>query len=83
MKKIILAAALALSGLSLPVHASSEIDTATQAKVTEQLTAQGYEVRRIDSEDGMIEVYAVMGDKMAEIYVDPTTGEVVKLSDED
>ena len=34
MKKIILAAALALSGLSLPVHASSEIDTATQAKVT-------------------------------------------------
>ena len=31
----------------------------------------------------MIEAYAVMGDKMAEIYVDPTTGEVVKLSDED
>ncbi|MCB2144794.1 MAG: PepSY domain-containing protein, partial [Rhodobacteraceae bacterium] len=69
MKKIILAAALALSGLSLPVHASSEIDTATQAKVTEQLTAQGYEVRRIDSEDGMIEVYAMKDGKKVELYL--------------
>ena len=77
MKKIILAAALALSGLSLPVHASSEIDTATQAKVTEQLTAQGYEVRRIDSEDGMIEVYAMKDGKKIELYLNEAL-EIVK-----
>ena len=77
MKKIILAAALALSGLSLPVHASSEIDTATQAKVTEQLTAQGYEVRRIDSEDGMIEVYAMKDAKKVELYLNEAL-EIVK-----
>ncbi|HPE25311.1 PepSY domain-containing protein [Albidovulum sp.] len=77
MKKIILAAALALSGLSLPVHASSEIDTATQAKVTEQLTAQGYEVRRIDSEDGMIEVYAMKDGKKVELYLNEAL-EIVK-----
>ena len=77
MKKIILAAALALSGLSLPVHASSEIDTATQAKVTEQLTAQGYEVRRIDSEDGMIEVYAMKDGKKVELYLNEEL-EIVK-----
>ncbi|MCB2105636.1 MAG: PepSY domain-containing protein, partial [Rhodobacteraceae bacterium] len=50
---------------------------ATQAKVTEQLTAQGYEVRRIDSEDGMIEVYAMKDGKKVELYLNEAL-EIVK-----
>ncbi|MCT8328861.1 PepSY domain-containing protein [Albidovulum sediminis] len=81
MKKIILAAALAVSGLALPAHASDKIDEATQAKITEQLTAQGYEVRKIDSEDGMIEVYALKDGKKFELYLNEAL-EIVKSKEE-
>lgn len=81
MKKIILAAALAVSGLALPALASGKIDEATQAKVTEQLTAQGYEVRKIDSEDGMIEVYALKDGKKFELYLNEAL-EIVKSKEE-
>lgn len=59
-------------GLALPVIASELPDAATQAKIKEQLTAQGYEVRKIDREDGMIEVYAVKDGKTYELYLDAT-----------
>lgn len=81
MKKIILAAALAVSGLALPALASGNIDEATQAKVTEQLTAQGYEVRKIDSEDGMIEVYALKDGKKFELYLNEAL-EIVKSKEQ-
>ncbi|MBE9635747.1 PepSY domain-containing protein [Salipiger mangrovisoli] len=50
--------------------ASPEIPEQTQAQVREKLTAEGYEVRRIDSEDGLIEVYAMKDGKKFEIYLD-------------
>lgn len=55
----------------------------TPEAVQTALTDMGWEVRKLDTEDGYIEAYAVMGDMMAEIYVDPATGNVVKVSDED
>lgn len=42
------------------------------------LTDMGFEVRRIDDEGGKIEAYVVKGKTMAEVYVDPTTGKIVK-----
>ncbi|SPH17879.1 hypothetical protein DEA8626_01407 [Defluviimonas aquaemixtae] len=57
-------------GLALPAIASDLPDAATQAKITENLAAEGYEVRKIDTEDGMIEVYAVRDGKMYELYLD-------------
>ncbi len=63
-------ATLVALGLAVPAIASEAPDAATQAKITEDLTAQGYEVRKIDTEDGMIEVYAVKDGKMYELYLD-------------
>ena len=58
------------------------IDPALQAKVTAQLTAQGYDVRKVQMEDGMIEVYAVKDGKTSEIYLNDNL-EVVKNNGED
>ena len=68
--KTFAAVAALILGLGLPALAGSMPDAATQEKITADLTAQGYEVRKIDSEDGMIEVYAVKDGKMYEIYLD-------------
>ena len=57
-------------GLGLPALASNDIDAATRDKVTAQLVGEGYEVRKIGSEDGMIEVYALKDGKQFEIYLD-------------
>ncbi|SDG25053.1 PepSY domain-containing protein [Alloyangia pacifica] len=62
-----LVAALLTSGAAF---ASPAIPEQTQAQVREKLTAEGYEVRRIDSEDGMIEVYAMKDGKKVELYLD-------------
>lgn len=75
-----LATLISLS-LAVPAFASDAPDAATQAKITEQLTAEGYEVRKIDSEDGMIEVYAVKDGKMYELYLDADL-KVVKTKEE-
>jgi hypothetical protein len=60
-------------------HAESEaaLDPAIEAAVTASLTAQGYEVRKVTTEDGMIEVYAIKDGKTAELYVD-AQGKIIK-----
>jgi hypothetical protein len=75
--------AVALS-LTAPMALASDdtVDAATQDKVRAELTAQGYEVRRIQREDGMIEVYAVKDGKTYELYLDETL-KVVKTADDD
>ncbi|SNR57525.1 PepSY domain-containing protein [Puniceibacterium sediminis] len=53
-------------------HASDAVvlDTAKSDEITSTLTAQGYEVRRVDVEDGMFEVYAMKDGKKMELYLD-------------
>jgi hypothetical protein len=46
------------------------IDAATQEKVTVQLTALGYEVRKMEMEDGMLEVYAVKDGATFQLFLD-------------
>jgi peptidase YpeB-like protein len=50
--------------------ASEKVDTALKDKVTAHLTAQGYDVRKIQMEDGRIEVYAVKDGQAMEFYLD-------------
>lgn len=83
MTKLTTAAVATLIGLGLavPAFAAGAPDAATQSKITEQLTAEGYEVRKIDSEDGMIEVYAIKDGKMYELYLDADL-KIVKTKEE-
>lgn len=68
----LLSAAILATATGSGVMASSDygISQETRAKVTEKLTAEGYEVRKIKSEDGMIEVYALKDGKKLELYLD-------------
>ncbi len=57
--------------LASPVaFASDDVDPALKTKLTEQLKAEGYEVRKVQMEDGLIEAYAVKGDEKFELYFD-------------
>ena len=47
-----------------------DVDAATQAKITELMTAQGYDVRKMEIEDGLLEVYAVKDGKTYQVYYD-------------
>ncbi|HUS53440.1 MAG TPA: PepSY domain-containing protein, partial [Thermohalobaculum sp.] len=79
-----LAAALALP-LSFAA-ASSELDGVivgkTADEITSSLVAQGYEVKKVKPEDGMLEAYALKDGKRYEVYVDTTTGMVSKVKEE-
>jgi hypothetical protein len=77
--------ATAIACLALTANyafASEDIDPALKDKVTKQMTDQGYDVRKIQMEDGMIEVYAVKDGKTAEIYLNDKL-EIVKTNGED
>ena len=78
------------AALALPLGfaaASSELDGASVGKtvgeITASLPAQGYEVRKIKPEDGMLEAYALKDGKRYEVYVDTATGMVAKVKEED
>lgn len=65
------AAILGLSLLAAPMaFAETEVDGATKDKVTADLTAQGYDVRKMEMEDGMVEVYAVKDGKAVQLFLD-------------
>ncbi|SDE31016.1 PepSY domain-containing protein [Ruegeria marina] len=51
----------------------------TEEAVRTSLKDLGYDVRKVEAEDGKIEAYVVKDKKMAEVYVDPATGKVVKI----
>lgn len=68
----ILALALALF---MPVSAfassdSSSLTAERKTEITNKLTAEGYEVRKIDMEDGMIEAYVLKDGQRLELYLD-------------
>ena len=79
-----LAAALTLSAAAA-LAAVSEGDYAgkTEDEITKSLEAQGYKVRKIETEDGYLEAYALLDGQRFEIYVDPETGKVAKIKLDD
>lgn len=49
----------------------------TKEAVTKTLKEAGYEIRKVEVEDGCYEVYAMKDGKKLEIYINPRTGNVV------
>jgi type III secretory pathway lipoprotein EscJ len=88
--RALFAGAVLAAALALPVSlaaASSDLYGASVGKsaneIAASLIAQGYEVRKIESEDGMLEAYALKDGRRYEIYVDTSTGTVAKVKEED
>jgi hypothetical protein len=88
--RTVLAGSAMAAALALPLSfaaASPELAGTALGKsageIKASLTAQGYEVRKIKPEDGMLEAYAMKDGKRYEIYVDTTTGNVAKVKAED
>ena len=80
-----LAAALTLSAAAAAFAVVSEGDYAgkTEDEITKSLEEQGYRVRKIETEDGYLEAYALLDGQRYEIYVDPKTGRVAKIKLDD
>ncbi len=80
MRKFLIAAAMlaALPAFAADLAVDAQLGT-TMDEVKASLVDMGYEVRKLEMEDGKIEAYAVMDGKMNEIYVDAETGQVTKL----
>ena len=83
MKKI-LTSTLVASSLLLGTAAASfaegseqAADAAKQDQIRANLTGQGYDVRKVDMEDGMYEVYAMKDGKKVELYLNEAL-EIVK-----
>ncbi len=55
----------------------------SEAEITTLLQNQGYEVREIEKEDDLLEAYALKDGIRLEIYVDPKTGNIVKVEEDD
>ena len=81
--KILLSAALVSATFGTGAMASSKsIPDETKARVTQKLTGEGYEVRKIKSEKGMIEVYVLKDGRKLELYLDDQLN-IVKGGDSD
>lgn len=80
MRKFIVVAAMlvAAPALASDLSMGSQLGSTMDAIET-SLVDMGYEVRKMEMEDGKIEAYAVKDGKMSEIYVDPSSGEVTDL----
>ena len=76
-----LAASLALPSLATAASGLA-LDTDTEAAIRTMLTEQGYEVRKIQIEDGFYEAYALRDGKRMEIYLNAQL-EIVKGADGD
>lgn len=81
MKPFTLIAALALAAspvLAFDLTTDTQLGTSSD-EIRASLKDLGYDVRKIEDEDGKIEAYVVKDGKMAEIYVDPKTGKISKI----
>jgi len=83
MRKIILTAAAVL--IAMPALAS-ELKVGDQLgksldEVKSTLSGMGYDVRKGEMEDGLIEVYFVKDNMKGEVYVDGSTGKIARFNE--
>lgn len=57
-------------GAPMAMAEGGDVDAATQAKITATMTAEGYDVRKMEIEDGFLEVYAVKDGKTFQVFYD-------------
>ncbi|WP_284264179.1 PepSY domain-containing protein [Roseicyclus amphidinii] len=70
MNRILPAAlAIALPGMAL-ASPDTPVSEETQTAIRTLLEAEGYEVRQIQTEDGMFEAYALKNGQRYELYID-------------
>jgi hypothetical protein len=67
---IALALAISAGSLAYATESSMALDTATSDQIKSMLTADGYDVRKVEVEDGMYEAYAMKDGNRYEIYID-------------
>jgi len=82
VRKLILTTAaifVALPAFAAELSMGAELGKSMD-EVKASLASLGYEVRKGEMEDGMIEVYFVKDKTMGEVYVDAATGKIAKLS---
>ena len=82
IRKLTVVAIVGLSMLFAPMAMAEseegEVDAATTERVTAQLTTEGFDVRKLEIEDGMIEAYVVKDGETSTVFLDPATLEIVK-----
>ncbi len=88
LTNVIAPAAIAASLVMTASQASAAVTAGsyagkTKAEIAETLERQGYTVRKVETEDGYLEAYALLDGVRLEIYVDPATGKVVKIEEDD
>ncbi|WP_209506967.1 MULTISPECIES: PepSY domain-containing protein [unclassified Ruegeria] len=83
MKLPILFASILIASpvLALDLAPDAELGK-SEAEIRQTLTGMGFDVRKIETEDGKIEAYVVKDGQLAEVYVDPASGKVVKIEDQ-
>lgn len=79
---LIVALAALLAGPALAMENGTVIGT-TEEAIRAALTAEGYDVRKFEAEDGEVEVYAVKDGQRFEIYVDGASGSVTRIKQDD
>lgn len=78
-----LAAALA-AGTALAANLAPGVKLGTSAQeISSALAAQGYEVLKYEREDDEIEVYVRKDGQRFELEIDPNTGQILEVEDED
>lgn len=70
MTRTLTTSLIALTLCASAAFASTDLSQDRQEEIRTTLTAQGYDVRKIDSEDGLIEVYALKDGARIELYLD-------------
>ncbi len=72
-----------LAGVALAHSLDGSYAGKSKTEITTLLQDQGYEVRDIEVEDDLLEAYAMKDGMRFEIYVDPNTGNIVKVEEDD
>ena len=73
---------LAVGGAAAAVREGDYVGK-NKMEVAANLKQQGYDVRKIEHEDGRLEAYALSDRNRFEIYVDPQSGNVVRIKASD
>ncbi|MCZ4281412.1 PepSY domain-containing protein [Kiloniella laminariae] len=74
---------LTLGGVAFASNLDGQYAGKSEAEITQQLESMGYEIRSIENEDDYLEAYALKDGVRYEVYIDPQTGKVIKIKEDD
>lgn len=89
MKSITIASAFTLALMSGTAMASSDKCNEPADKwmsmdeARAKVTAMGYDVRKVEVDDGCYEAYGIKNGRKYEVYINPVTAEIVELEEDD